>query len=137
MEREQINEKLQYLSLDELSELCRTIEDNARVEHIQKPTPQTMLLPVDDPITGGSFYSGEILVTSAITRVNGCNGWSMVLDDNAGRAESIAIIDAAFAAGLYQAEIATLVEQGNLRKRDADTRERLQTEATRVAFDLL
>jgi len=137
MEREQINESLQFLPLDELTELCRIIEGNSRVERLRKPTLQTMLLPVTDPITGGSFYCGEILVTSAITRVNGHNGWSMVLDDNPELADTIALIDAAFAADLYHTEIAALVASGSLRKSTLDADERMKTEATRVAFDLL
>lgn len=137
MEREQINETLQYLPLDELTEFCRTVAGRALIEHVRKPTPQTMLLPVTDPITGGAFYGGEILVTSAISRVNGHNGWSMVLDDRPELAEAIALIDGAFAAGLYLTEIAELVLRGQSLKNIADTEERAKTESTRVVFDLL
>ena len=137
MEREQINHTLQQFSSSELTSLCQLIEQSATIERIRKPTAQTMLLPVADPITGGSFYGGEILVTSAITRVNGLNGWSMVMDDNPELADAIAMLDGAWAAEVRKDEITALVNSGIERKRAQELTEQEKVRTTQVSFDLL
>lgn len=102
MEREQLNFYLQQIPVTEIISLRREIEDTATVELIQKPTSQTLLVPVHDPINEGTFLSGEVLVTSSIVRINNTNGWAMVMDDNPEQAVSIAILDAAFAANILK-----------------------------------
>jgi hypothetical protein len=68
MIREQLNFLLQHVPLGDLHQLCLQIEQESIVEHICKPTSQNLLVPVHDPINQGLFYSGEVLVTSAVMR---------------------------------------------------------------------
>ena len=137
MEREQLNVYLQHCQKNALEQLCRRIESEARVERIKQPTAQTLLVPVTDPINGGSFYSGEVLVTSAITRVNGVNGWSMVQDDQPELADAVALLDAAFAAEVCTGAIIRLARDGEDRWRKQVEHDSARAEATRVQFDLL
>lgn len=53
-------------------------------------------MPVKDPISGGEFYAGEVLVTSTIVEVNKNKGWSMVQDENDQLSLYIATLDAVF-----------------------------------------
>ena len=137
MEREQLNYFLQQVEVEELLALSDAVEKQAEVELLRKPTSQTLLVPVHDPINQGSFISGEILVTSALVQVNTINGWSMVMDDTPETAVSIAILDGAFAAGILREEIQQLALRGkeNTEKEQAELNTRVH--ATRVAFDLL
>ncbi len=137
MEREQLNYYLQQVSQDELDALCRSIEKVATVELIQKPTAQTLLVPVHDPINQGSFISGEVLVSSAIVQVNAINGWAMVMDQDDRRAVSVALLDAAFTADIKKAEIHQLATHGKERVEENHTNQNARINATRVSFDLL
>ena len=137
MEREQLNFYLQQVEVEELLFLSDAVEKQAQVELLRKPTSQTLLVPIHDPINRGSFISGEILVTSALVQVNTINGWSMVMDDNPETAVSVAILDGAFAGDILKEQITQLARRGreNVEKEQAELNTRVN--ATRVAFDLL
>jgi alpha-D-ribose 1-methylphosphonate 5-triphosphate synthase subunit PhnG len=137
MEREEINFFLQHADLDDLAALCRKIEGLARVLEVKKPTPQTLLVPVTDPVNGGTFYGGEVLVTSALVQVDGANGWSMVMDDNPELAYLVAVLDAAIAAGIALGEIYALAGRGQAVWTARAEQDTAAVRATRVAFELL
>ncbi|MCB2173907.1 phosphonate C-P lyase system protein PhnG [bacterium] len=137
MEREALNYYLQHVPLEQLQDECATVATGADVEFVGKPTPQTVLVPVRDPITGSTFFAGEVLVTSCVVKVNTVPGWAMVMDDRPGLAGFVATLDAAFAAGIRSEEITALAEIGcrNLAQQNSTMNRR--TNATRVSFDLL
>jgi alpha-D-ribose 1-methylphosphonate 5-triphosphate synthase subunit PhnG len=137
MEREELNFYMQKSPSAEISQLCSEIGAKTTVRLIQKPTPQTLLVPVKDPINGGTFLAGEVLVTSAIVQVDGNNGWAMVMDDNPEMATNLAILDGAFAAGIDVDEIIRLAGQGRKLFNAEKEKENEQVAGTRVAFDLL
>lgn len=137
MKREELNFYLQQAPTDELLTLCKNVALEAQVTRIQKPTQQTLLLPVKDPITDGEFISGEVLVTSAIVQVDGVNGWAMVMDDNSELAEAVATLDGAFAAGMYTNRIIALAKTGKCNIEDTQATENRKAENTRVSFDLM
>jgi alpha-D-ribose 1-methylphosphonate 5-triphosphate synthase subunit PhnG len=137
MERESLNFYLQQASTGALSELCLKVEEQTSVIVIQEPTIQTLLLPVADPVAKGSFYAGEVLVTSAIIQVEDKKGWAMVMDEAPELARQVATLDAAFAADIKCQEITALAEDGR-KRHSKDTGELAsQVEATRVSFDLM
>lgn len=137
MEREQLNFFLQQADDRELTALCVRIEEEAEVELLQKPTAQTLLVPVRDPVNGGSFIGGEVLVTSAVVHVNEVGGWAMVMDDNPPLAVSVATLDAAFAAKVRMDEIVRLALQGRDRHEQEMSERNYRVKCTKVAFDLL
>lgn len=137
MEREQLSYYLQQVSPEQIFSLRSHIEKQVQLELIQKPIAQTLLVPIRDPINHGSFISGEILVTSAIVRINGVNGWSMVMDENHEFAVAIAILDGAFAADIRREEIVRLAGEGKERIEKTHSELDAKVRATRVAFDLL
>lgn len=135
--REALNIHLQAVDREDLQRLVQEIEQDACVKIIKTPTVQTLLLPVYDPITGGSFYAGEILATTTVAEVNGSPGWSMVMDDQPEPSRMIAIIDAAFAAGVKKSGILFLVAAGFQADRKKKAGEKSSVEKTRVSFDLM
>lgn len=137
MEREELNFYLQHADPDELLALCQKIEGRAKVVQVKKPTPQTLLVPVADPVNGGTFYGGEVLVTSALVQVNGVNGWSMVIDDKPELAHLVAVLDAALASGTAKEEIYALASRGQAIWTGRAAEEAAAVRATRVAFELL
>jgi len=137
MEREQLNYFLQQAPPALLATLCEKIGQEGIVELIQKPTSQTLLVPVADPINQGTFISGEVLVCSAIVQVNGVNGWAMVMDDNPELATSLAVLDGAYAVGLRKTEIVDLAQQGKEKVDRQHAALNAKVKSTRVSFDLL
>ncbi|MBE0582640.1 MAG: phosphonate C-P lyase system protein PhnG [Desulfofustis sp.] len=137
MEREALNHYLQQLSTERLQGECRAIEQHAEIEFIGRPTAQTMLVPVRDPINGGGFFAGEVLVTSCIVKVNNVPGWSMVMDDRPELAGLVATLDAAFAAGIRTKEISALAREGSRMLAQRNSVMNRRTNGTRVSFDLL
>ena len=137
MEREQLTYLLQNVAQDDLARLQQRIEDQARVELIQKPVSQILLVPVRDPINEGSFISGEVLVTTAIVRIDGTNGWAMVMDDNQDLAITVAIMDGAFAADICREEVVELAMSGRRNVEEEHARLNAQVQTTKVNFDLL
>ena len=78
MKREDINSFAQLVKIEELKKLYEKIDENYGVKILTAPTEQTLLVPVKDPISNGSFYAGEVLVTSTIVEVKDTKGWAMV-----------------------------------------------------------
>lgn len=137
IEREDLNFNLQHVLPNRLREECNAIEREAEIEMVQKPTRQTMLIPVEDPINQGTFLAGEKLVTSAVVKVNGEPGWAMIADQNDELARMIAILDAAFASGVRKDQITHLALEGRKIKTENQAAVNQQINATRVSFDLL
>ncbi len=137
MEREELNFFMQKAPALEVSQLCREIENKSSVQLIQNPTPRTLLIPVKDPINGGEFLGGEVLVTSAIVSVDGNNGWAMVMDDNPEAATNLAIVDGAFAAGVCVDEIIQMGEREKLAHNQEKNKINERVAGTKVLFDLL
>ncbi len=137
MEREALNYYLQHVPIEQLQDECGAVAGCAHVEFVGKATPQTLLVPVRDPITGGTFFAGEVLVTSCIVRVNEVPGWAMVMDDRPELAGLVATLDAAFAAGIRIAEITALAGNGSRVLAQNNSEMNRRSSATRVSFDLL
>lgn len=137
MARESLNFLLQQVEEQEVAALAKKIEGLSQILVIQQPVAQTMMLPVEDPVSQGLFYGGELLVSSAIVRVNGVEGWGMVMDEQLPLALHIAILDGAWAANIERGAIDRLSDKGkeihNKAVQSADSR----VQATRVSFDLL
>jgi alpha-D-ribose 1-methylphosphonate 5-triphosphate synthase subunit PhnG len=140
IQRETINFTLQKADPKKLEMLCQAVEEQQGVKVLQPPTQQTLLQPVHDPITNGTFYGGEILTTTTIVQIGSDSshkGWAMVEDDNETLSYRIAVCDGAFGAGLFQGEIEELVN-ATLRSIASAQQERNQkVHATRVSFDLM
>lgn len=137
MKREDINSFAQLVKIEELKKLYEKIDENHGVKILTAPTEQTLLVPVKDPISNGSFYAGEVLVTSTIVQVKDTKGWAMVMDSNEELSLYIATLDACFEANIYKDEITNILEKAKNKDDEKNSKINQKVNSTRVSFDLL
>lgn len=137
MKREDINSFAQLVKIEELKKLYEKIDENYGVKILTAPTEQTLLVPVKDPISNGSFYAGEVLVTSTIVQVKDTKGWAMVMDSNEELSLYIATLDACFEANIYKDEITNILEKAKNKDDKKNSKINQKVNSTRVSFDLL
>lgn len=137
MKREDINSLAQLVKIEELKKLYEKIDKNYSLKVLTAPTEQTLLVPVKDPISNGSFYAGEVLVTSTIVQVENTKGWSMVMDSNEQLSLYIASLDACFEANIYKDEIINILENEKNENEEKNRKTNQKVNSTRVSFDLL
>lgn len=137
MKRENINSFAQLVKIEELKKLYEKIDENHGVKILTAPTEQTLLVPVKDPISNGSFYAGEVLVTSTIVQVKDTKGWAMVMDSNEELSLYIATLDACFEANIYKDEITNILEKAKNKDDKKNSKINQKVNSTRVSFDLL
>lgn len=137
MKRENINSFAQLVKIEELKKLYKKIDEKHGVKILTAPTEQTLLVPVKDPISNGSFYAGEVLVTSTIVQVKDTKGWAMVMDSNEELSLYIATLDACFEANIYKDEITNILEKAKNKDDEKNSKINQKVNSTRVSFDLL
>lgn len=137
MQREEINFLAQFAKKNDLKNLYEKIVKKSKVIVLSSPTEQTLLQPVKDPISNGSFYGGEILVTSCMVQVDGEKGWAMVMDIDKKKALHVATLDGAFAKGIMKDEIITLLENTSKKITKDKEEENRKINSTKVSFDLM
>ena len=120
-----------------MKNLYEKIDEEYGVKVLTIPTEQTLLIPVKDPISNGSFYAGEVLVTSSIVEVKKTKGWAMIMDSNNELSLYVATLDACFEANIYKDEIINILQNA---KNENDEKNKIinqKVNSTRVSFDLL
>lgn len=137
MQRENINYIFQHADISDLRGLFEKIKSECTLEVLQPPTSQTLLQPVIDPISKSKFYSGEILVTSAIVQVNGYKGWAMVMDDNEELALIISVLDACFDGKIFLEEMKSIYTKTVQKIEQEKKIFNQKINSTRVSFDLM
>ncbi|HEY3110651.1 MAG TPA: phosphonate C-P lyase system protein PhnG [Chloroflexota bacterium] len=109
----------------------------AAVATVQEPTRELVLMETADPTTGGSFYLGEVLVTSALIEVDGQVGVGLVVGDEPERARAGALIDAALQAAIPPAALAAALAELEREVEEAHRREWALAARTRVQFETM
>ena len=139
MKREDINFILQKADIDSLREMYKAIKRKYSVKILQAPTAQTLLQPVHDPISGGEFYVGEVLVTTTMVTIGDRQnrGWAMVQDDQEKLSLYISVCDGAFGAGYFIDEIEALVSQTQIEIQKQQEKLNQKINSTKVNFDLM
>ena len=138
MQREELNYILQQAPLETLERLYKKIDRKFGISILSQPSSQTLLLPVKDPISGGEFYAGEVLVTSAIVEVNKNKGWSMVQDEHEQLSIYIATFDAVFDhEEELKSELILLCNETKQTIEKEKNRLNKKVNSTRVNFDLM
>lgn len=137
MKREDINALSQEINIKTLEKLYEKINKKHKIIVLTSASEQTLLVPVKDPISNGSFYAGEVLVTSTILEVNGTKGWSMVMDSNYDLSLYTAVLDACFEADIYKNEIIEVLEEAKKAKNKKTKMRNKKVNSTKVSFDLM
>ncbi|TDF94738.1 phosphonate C-P lyase system protein PhnG [Paenibacillus piri] len=102
MKRKQRTEMLINGSPDIVSALAGEIKSRYDVAVIEEPNHGLVMVKVRETAQKSQFYLGEVLVTECKVRVSGKIGVGMVKGDEPEKACDLAIIDAAYAAGLEE-----------------------------------
>jgi alpha-D-ribose 1-methylphosphonate 5-triphosphate synthase subunit PhnG len=137
IQREDLNYILQEAELEKLEKLYKKIDKKFGITILSNPSSQTLLVPVKDPISGGEFYAGEVLVTSTIVEVNKNKGWSMVQDENEQLSLYIATLDAVFENEEFKDDIIKLCKKTNKKIQERKNILNKKVNSTRVSFDLM
>ncbi len=137
IQREDLNYILQQTPLEKLEKLYKEVDNRFGITVLSQPSSQTLLVPVKDPISGGEFYAGEVLVTSTIVEVNKNKGWSMVQDENEQLSLYIATLDAVFEEEIFKNEIITLCTDTNKYIEEQKSILNKKVNSTKVSFDLM
>lgn len=137
MKREDVNSLAQLVKKEELKKLYKKINEKHSIKVLTAPTEQTLLVPVKDPISGGEFYAGEVLVTSTIVSVDDVKGWSMVMDSNEKLSLYTAVLDASYEANIFKDEIKSILKDAKKSEEKKNKEENKKVNSTRVSFDLM
>jgi alpha-D-ribose 1-methylphosphonate 5-triphosphate synthase subunit PhnG len=124
--------------LDSLLDLAQTIVDRHAVKIMLAPATCTAMLQAVDSVGCTPFYLGEVLMTEAAVEINGMPGYGFALEDEPERALSIAIVDAALAAGVAEAAaIRQALAQEADRLRSLQQKQTGLVAATKVNFAIM
>ncbi len=137
IQREDLNYILQEAQIEKLEKLYKKIDKKLGITILSNPSSQTLLVPVKDPISGGEFYAGEVLVTSTIVEINKNKGWSMVQDENEQLSLYIATLDAVFENEEFKDDIIKLCKKTNKKMQERKNILNKKVNSTRVSFDLM
>ena len=117
------------------SSLAAAIIASNTVLVIEPPTEGLVMLTVEDTARGSLFHLGELLVTESKARIGQTLGLGIVAGSNPKAAWELAVIDAAFNAGLPQTEgWERLLRQEEERLKAEQAREDGRILLTRVDF---
>lgn len=137
MKREDVNFLANLAKEEELEVFCEKVSKKFDVSVLSAPNEQTLLVPVKDPISGGSFYGGEVLVTSCLVQVDDTKGWSMIMDIDKKKAFYVAMLDACFAKDIFKSDIVNLLMKVENRVKEQKSKLNKKVNSTRVSFDLM
>lgn len=123
--------------------LATDLASQYQVEDLTLPQSGLGLLPLTDSALGDTYFIGEIPLAQAHVRVTPSQGPSVegaaiLLDDRAGVARAMAVLDAVLAARLPGCDAALqLLAQGETALAEQSRQRRALLAATRVDFALL
>jgi alpha-D-ribose 1-methylphosphonate 5-triphosphate synthase subunit PhnG len=84
------------------SSLASDIRSKYEVDLIEEPNHGLVMVRVRETAKMSQFYLGEVLVTECKVRIEGAMGIGIVKGDEPEKAYDLAVIDAAYAAGLQE-----------------------------------
>ncbi|MGO4623870.1 phosphonate C-P lyase system protein PhnG [Ensifer sp. 2YAB10] len=95
------------------------------------------MLPFVDTVRSTAFHLGEVLMAEAHIRVpsHGVEGYGAVVGRDLEHAMSVAVIDAAIAAGLSREQILACLDAERAQQDEADRARLRKVEATRVEME--
>jgi alpha-D-ribose 1-methylphosphonate 5-triphosphate synthase subunit PhnG len=117
-------------------ELSLLVAARRTVASVDEPRGALVMVKARETAKNGLFYLGELLVTEAKVQIEGHIGLGIIAGDEPEAARELAIIDAAFNAGLEEAsgwDPRLMEEEARIEAREADEAARIAR--TRVAFE--
>jgi alpha-D-ribose 1-methylphosphonate 5-triphosphate synthase subunit PhnG len=93
------------------------------------------MLPMEETAQGEAFYLGEVLIAEAHVQAAGAEGYAACLGRDLEQALAVALIDAAYSAGIARADIAAFVAGQAALQAEADAALLRDVERTRVDLE--
>ncbi|WP_319469627.1 phosphonate C-P lyase system protein PhnG [uncultured Trichococcus sp.] len=118
--------------------MAGTIEGSYPIEMISEPNEALTMIKVRESAQNSLFYLGEVLITETKVRVAGKLGIGLVKGHEAELSRALAVIDAAYSAGLPETqEWQETLEQLELAGEEAIDRRQRELARTKVNFETM
>ena len=117
MDKRRFTKVLARADRNEVAALSAEIQQTYRPVIVKEPGKTLTMIKLRDPIKQGMFYIGEVIVCEAMVEIDGIQGISVLMGDDADKALDMAIIDAAANKGVFYdfERLAELEEKQNKR----------------------
>ena len=117
----------------DVAALSADIQKTYRPVIVKEPGKTLTMIKLRDPVKQGMFYIGEVIVCEAAVEIDGVQGISVLMGDDAEKALDMAIIDAAVNKGVFDGfeKLAELEEKQHIR----EMKEHVMTLKTMVNFE--
>jgi len=116
--------------------LRRVVEERRSITTVEEARGGLVMMKMRETSKNSLFYIGELLVTEAKVQIEGSMGIGIIAGDDREAARDLAVIDAAFNAGLEETsrwEESLLAEESRIAGREA--LEAARIDRTRVSFE--
>ncbi|WP_320164242.1 phosphonate C-P lyase system protein PhnG [uncultured Trichococcus sp.] len=118
--------------------MAGTIEGSYPIEMISEPNEALTMIKVRESAQNSLFYLGEVLITETKVRVAGKLGIGLVKGHEAELSRALAVIDAAYSAGLPETqEWQETLEKLELAGEEAIDRRQRELARTKVNFETM
>lgn len=122
----------------ELAPMARRVEERHPVSILKEPARTLVMLPMKEPERGTPFFLGELIATEAMVELEGTRGMGVCMGGDDDKALAMAVIDAAYNAGVRECGWLTEELEAMEKKQNAELTGQAAVHArTRVAFNTL
>lgn len=119
-------------------DMASRLASSYKIKIIQEPETFLVMMPAQDSVEQSKFYLGEVLITEAVVEIHGTPGYGFAMEDNPAQALAYAIINAALAHGIPEAEeIQNIMSQQEAILESQKRQEERMIASTRVNFAIL
>jgi len=95
MDKRRLTKVLVRADRSDVAALSADIQKTFRPVIVKEPEKTLTMIKLRDPVKQGMFYIGEVIVCEAAVEIDGVQGVSVLMGDDADKALDMAIIDAA------------------------------------------
>jgi len=117
MDKRRLTKALVRADKGEVAALSADIQKACRPVIVKEPGKSLAMIKLRDPVKQGMFFIGEVIVCEASVEIDGVQGVSVLMGDDAEKALDMAIIDAAVNKGVFNSfeKLAELEKKQNMR----------------------
>jgi len=102
-------------------DMAEKVKQKSEVVVVKEPETALTMIKMREPVKESLFYLGEVIITESTVSVNGINGTAVTMGDDFDKTLSMAIIDAAYNADLFEEESVLLeLEKDQISKEEKE-----------------
>ena len=118
MDKRRLTKVLVRADRSEVAALSADVQRSYRPVIVKEPGKTLTMIKLRDPVKQGMFFIGEVIVCEASVEIEGVQGISVLMGDDAEKTLDMAIIDAAINKGVFDdvEKLAELEEKQNKRE---------------------